>query len=136
MEANGKISGSLDTYLGQLANCENLIPLYQKDFPTYKSDAVWLKRAVSRMYNKECTDDPLYIELVKAYDATAPSADTKYFVATIYISKVKTKKEILIKQAYELETDVFKKGRLAKKLLTVIKNEEVMEQLDNIIEKH
>ncbi|WP_033960048.1 tetratricopeptide repeat protein [Psychroserpens jangbogonensis] len=117
LEANGKISGSLDTYLGQLANCENLIPLYQKDFSTYKNDAVWLKRAVSRMYNKECTDDPLYIELVKAYDATAPSADTKYFVATILYKQNKNKEgDDYIKQAYELETDVFKKGRLAKKI--------------------
>jgi len=117
LEANDKISGSLDTYLGQLANCENLIPLYEKDFPTYKNDAVWLKRAVSRMYNKECTDDPLYIELVKAYDATAPSADTKYFVATILYKQGKNKEgDDYIKQAYELEKDVFKKGRLAKKI--------------------
>lgn len=117
IEANNKISGSLDTYLGQLANCENLIPLYQKDFPTYKDDAVWLKRAVSRMYNKECTDDPLYVELVKAYDATAPSADTKYFVATILYKQGKNSEgDDYIKQAYELETDVFKKGRLAKKI--------------------
>ena len=82
-----------------------------------KHDAVWLKRAVSRMYNKECTDDPLYIELVKAYDATAPSADTKYFVATILYKQGKNKEgDDYIKQAYELETDVFKKGRLAKKI--------------------
>lgn len=117
LEANGKIAGSLDTYLGQLANCENLIPLYQKDFPTYKNDATWLKRAVSRMYNKDCTDDPLYIELVKAYDATAPSADTKYFVATIlYKEGKKQEGDSYIKQAYDLETDPFKKSRLAKKI--------------------
>ncbi|MBR9844985.1 MAG: hypothetical protein GYB35_02195 [Algicola sp.] len=114
LEANEKISGSLDTYLGQLANCENLIPLYKKDFPTYKNDAVWLKRAVSRMYNKECTDDPLYIDLVKAYDATAPSSDTKYFVATIlYKQGNDSEAEKYIKQAYDLETDTFKKGKLA-----------------------
>ncbi|WP_299228394.1 M48 family metallopeptidase [uncultured Psychroserpens sp.] len=117
LEANAKIAGSLDTYLGQLANCENLIPLYQKDFPTYKNDAVWLKRAVSRMYNKECTDDPLYIDLVKAYDATAPSADTKYFVATILYKQGKTKEgDDYIKQAYELEEDGLKKARLAKRI--------------------
>ncbi|MEY8850159.1 hypothetical protein AB9K26_15170 [Psychroserpens sp. XS_ASV72] len=117
LEANDKISGSLDTYLGQLANCENLIPLYKKGFPENKTDAVWLKRAVSRMYNKECTDDPLYVELVKAYDATAPSADTKYFVATILYKQGKDGEgDDYIKQAYELETDVFKKGRLAKKI--------------------
>lgn len=117
LEANDKIAGSLDTYLGQLANCENLIPLYQKDFDANKTNGVWLKRAVSRMYNKECTDDPLYIELVKAYDATAPSADTKYFVATILYKQGKNSEgDDYIKQAYELETDVFKKGRLAKKI--------------------
>lgn len=117
LEANEKVAGSLDTYLGQLANCENLIPLYRKDFPTYKNDAVWLKRSVSRMYNKECTDDPLYIELVKAYDATAPSADTKYFVATILYKEGKNSEgDSYIKQAYELETDAFKKSRLAKKI--------------------
>lgn len=123
IEANDKISGSLDTYLGQLANCENLIPLYQKDFPTYKNDAVWLKRAVSRMYNKECTDDPLYIDLVKAYDATAPSADTKYFVATILYKQDKNKEgDDYIKQAYELETDTFKKGKLAYRIANIFKN--------------
>lgn len=117
LEANDKVAGSLDTYLGQLANCENLIPLYQKDFPTYKNDATWLKRAVSRMYNKECTDDPLYIDLVKAYDATAPSADTKYFVATILYKEGKNSEgDSYIKQAYDLETDAFKKSRLAKKI--------------------
>ena len=117
LEANDKVSGSLDTYLGQLANCENLIPLYKKDFSTYKNDATWLKRAVSRMYNKECTDDPLYIELVKAYDATAPSADTKYFVATILYKEGKNSEgDSYIKQAYDLETDAFKKSRLAKKI--------------------
>ncbi|NRA93859.1 MAG: hypothetical protein HRU26_14490 [Psychroserpens sp.] len=117
LEANGKISGSLDTYLGQLANCENLIPLYKKDFDANKNDAVWLKRAVSRMYNKECTDDPLYIDLVKAYDATEPSADTKYFTATILYKQGKNKEgDDYIKQAFDLETDVFKKSRLAKKI--------------------
>lgn len=117
IEAYAKIGTSLDTYLGQLANCENLIPLYTKNFESNKNDAVWLKRAVSRMYNKECTDDPLYIELVKAYDATAPSADTKYFTATILFKQGKTKEAgEYLKQSYELEEDTFKKARLAERI--------------------
>lgn len=117
LEANEKIAGSLDTYLGQLANCENLIPLYKRDFPTYKNDATWLKRAVSRMYNKDCTDDPLYIELVKAFDQVDPSAETKYFVSTILRKQGKDKEaDGYIKQSYDLQTDPFKKARLAKKI--------------------
>ena len=123
LEAYDKISGSVDTYLGQLANCENLIPLYQKEFPSNKTDAVWLKRAVSRMYNKECTDDPLYIDLVKAYDAAEASSDTKYFVATILYKQGKDKEgDTYIKQAYDLEKDKFKKGKLAIRIANAFKN--------------
>lgn len=123
LEAYDQISGSIDSKLGILANCENLIPLYKKDFQAFKNDAVWLKRAVSRMYNKECTDDPLYVELVKAYDATAPSADTKYFVATVLLKQDKEKEaEGYLKQAYDLETDTYKKGKLAERIASSLKS--------------
>ncbi len=114
LENYNTISGSMDTRLGQLANCENLIPLYEKDFEQNKSDAEWLQRAVSRMYNKECTDAPLYIKMVKAYDAAAPSADTKYFVANLLFSQGKTKEgNEYLDQAYDLETDPLKKAQRA-----------------------
>lgn len=117
LNAFDQISGSVDTQLGDRANCANLIPLYSKDFDANSSNAVWLKRAVSRMYNKECTDDPLYEKLVKAYDATAPSADTKYFVATILLKNGKTSEaESYLKEAYDLESDTFKKAKLANRI--------------------
>ncbi len=114
LENYDKISGSIDSKLGQLANCENLIPLYKKDFEQNKNNAVWLQRAVNRMYNKECTDDPLYIELVKAYDLAAPSADTKYFVASLLFKEGKTKEaNDYLDQAYNLEKDPLKKAKRA-----------------------
>lgn len=123
LEAYDKISGSIDGKLGILANCDNLIPLYKKDFQEFQSDGVWLKRAVSRMYAKECTDDPLYIELVKAYDAVAPSADTKYFVSTVLLKQGKDKEaEDYMKQSFDLETDPYKKGRLAERIGNSLKS--------------
>lgn len=117
LAAYDQVSGSIDSKLGILANCENLIPLYTKDFETYKTDAVWLKRAVNRMYNKECTDDPLYIKLVKAYDATAPSADTKVFVAALLLKDGKETEAIkYFNEAYNLETDGYKKAKLAMRI--------------------
>lgn len=122
LNAYDQISGSIDSQLGDRANCSNLIPLYQKDFNANANDAVWLKRAVSRMYSKECTDDPLYEKLVKAYDATAPSADTKYFVATILLKNGKTSEaESYLKQSYDLETDTFKKAKLANRIGLILK---------------
>ncbi|HNU58597.1 MAG TPA: tetratricopeptide repeat protein, partial [Aquaticitalea sp.] len=114
LENYNTISGSMDTKLGQLANCENLIPLYQKDFEANKSNTEWLQRAVSRMYNKECTTDPLYTTLVKAYDAATPSADTKYFVADLLFSQGKTTEgNKYLDEAYELETNPIKKAKRA-----------------------
>ncbi len=114
LENYSNISGSMDTKMGQLANCENLIPLYKRDFEQNKSNAEWLQRSVSRMYNKECTDDPLYTELVKAYDAAAPSADTKYFVANLLFSQGKTSEgNKYLDEAYDLEKDPLKKAKRA-----------------------
>jgi hypothetical protein len=116
LEANDKIGGSLDAYIGELANCENLIPLYKKDFEMNKTNGAWLKRAVSKMYNKECTDDPLYIELVKAYDQADPSADTKYFVSTVLRKEGKiAEADRYLKESYDMQTDPIKKARMAKK---------------------
>ena len=122
LEAYDKVTGSINTELGGRADCETLIPLYNKDFESKKSDAVWLKRAVNRMYNKECTEDPLYIQLVKAYDQTAPSSDTKVFVAGLLLKDGKTNEALgYFRQASDLETDNYKKGKLAEKIGQILK---------------
>ncbi|MCB0435277.1 MAG: hypothetical protein KDD08_04330 [Mangrovimonas sp.] len=123
LDAFDKVTGSINTKLGQRANCEVLIPLYKKDFEAKKNDAVWLKRAVSRMADKDCTDDPLFIDLVKAYDQTSPSADTKYYVAMLLLKQGKTNEALgYFRQSSDLETDSYKKGKLAEKIGHILKN--------------
>jgi len=124
LAANGKIAGSLDAYIGDLANCENLIPLYKKDFENFRNDSAWLKRSVSKMYNKDCTDDPLYVELVKAYDKADPSAETKYFVSTVLRKQGKNSEaDKYVKESYNLQTDPIKKARMAKKIANDFKKQ-------------
>jgi tetratricopeptide (TPR) repeat protein len=85
--------------------------LYNRDFEANKSNAKWLRRAVSRMYNKECTEDPLFERLARAYAEAAPSADAYYFIAKI-LEKNGDKKgsEEMYAKAFELETDPLKKA--------------------------
>lgn len=105
------------------SNCENLIPLYEKGFESNKSNTLWLKRAVNKMYHTDCKNVPLYEKLVKAYDETAPSADTKYFVASVLFQNGKeTEAESYLKQAFNLELDNYKKGELAYKIGIALKN--------------
>ncbi|TYA74242.1 tetratricopeptide repeat protein [Seonamhaeicola marinus] len=116
------IKSSISKKLDDRADCVNLIPFYTKDFENHKSDAVWLKRAVSKMHQKECSEDPLYETLVIAYDEVAPSADTKFYIAYLLMKKGKINEaEKYLSEAYDLETDAFKKSKLAYKIGQILK---------------
>ncbi len=119
-ESFGKIAGSIDSKLGALADCGNLIPLYQKSFDAKKGDVTWVKRAVGRMFSKECTEDPLFVKLVEAQNALDPSADT-YFYLGLLKQKARDNKGALadFNKALELETDSRKKSKIAYKVATI-----------------
>ncbi len=107
----GQVESGLDNIIIVLSTCERLIPLYERDFEANKNNAKWLKRAVSRMFNKECTDDPLFEKLAKAYADASPSADAYSFVATVLDKNGdKAGAEQMRMRAFELETDPLKKA--------------------------
>lgn len=115
----GKISGSIDSKLGALADCSNLIPLYEKSFEEKKNDVNWVKRAVGRMFSKECTDDPMFKKLFEAQLALDPSADAYVYGGTLKKKAGDTKGAVAdFNKALELETDAKKKSNIAYKIAT------------------
>ncbi|WP_242131460.1 tetratricopeptide repeat protein [Aestuariivivens marinum] len=122
LNAYDQISGSIDGKLGPRANCENLIPLYEKGFEENKGNAIWLQRAAGKMSEKECTDDPLFFKLVNAYHELSPSANSAYYLGILKDKEKKSTEAIAFyKQAIDLETDNFKKSKLAYKVGTALK---------------
>lgn len=116
----GKIAGSIDSKLGPLADCGNLIPLYQKTFDANKTNVVWVKRAVGLMFNKECTEDPLFVKLVEAQNELAPSADTEFYLGILKQKAGDTNGAVVnFNKALELETDSAKKSKIAYKIATI-----------------
>jgi tetratricopeptide (TPR) repeat protein len=121
-ESFGKIAGSIDSKLGALADCTNLIPLYQKSFDSKKSDVTWVKRAVGRMFNKECTDDPMFQKLFEAQLALDPSADAFVYGGNIKLKNGDTNGAIAdFDKALGLETDNYKRSNIAYKVATVFR---------------
>ena len=103
--------------LGDRANCENLIPLYTKDFEANKTNAVWLQRAAGKMSEKECTDDPLFFKLVNAYHDLSPSANSAYYLGILKDKEGKSSEALkFYEQSISLETDNFKKAKLNEKI--------------------
>jgi len=118
----GQIAGSIDAKLGPLADCENLIPLYQKTFDANKSNVVWVKRAVGLMFNKECTDDPMFQKLFEAQLSLDPSADAYVYGGTLKMKNGDTKGALAdFDKALSLETDSYKRSNIAYKVAVINK---------------
>ncbi len=122
-ESYGKVASSVDSKLGALADCDNLIPLYEKSFDEKKDDVKWVKRAVGRMFSKECIDDPMFRKLFEAQLALDPSAD-----AYMYGGALKQKAGDMngaladFNKAVELETDSYKKSEILYKIAATVRN--------------
>lgn len=123
LKAFAKISPSLDSELGERANCENLIPLYEKDFEANKGNALWLQRAAGRMSSKDCTSDPLFFKLVNAYHNLSPSANSAYYLGILKDKEGRSSEAIkYYEQAISLQDDGFKKAKLYNKIAQKLKS--------------
>ena len=106
LRAFGIFGGSTDGAMGALGNCENLVPLYQKDFETYKNDIDWVKKAAGRLAGKDCTDTDLFKQLVESLHKIEPSAKTAKYLGILAGNRGDTAAESrYYQESIDLETD-------------------------------
>lgn len=118
----GKIATSIDAKLGALADCDNLIPLYQKNYEAKKGDVQWVKRAVGRMFAKACTDNPLFQTLFETQLALDPSAEAYLYGGSLKQKAGDYKGAIAdFDKAVALESDPYKKSSLLYKMASIIR---------------
>jgi tetratricopeptide (TPR) repeat protein len=124
LTALGQVEGYLDNTLSEVATCERLVPLYKDNFEANKGNVSWLKRAVSRLNQKECTDNPLYPQMVEAYVNAAPSSDAYVFYAGILMESGDTNKAVeYFNKAIDLESDNYKKAKYYYRLALIMKKQ-------------
>ncbi|MGA0316157.1 MAG: hypothetical protein ACO3LB_00540 [Flavobacteriaceae bacterium] len=115
--AIGTYLSNLDAIIAKEATCENLIPLYQRNFEANKNDALWIKRAASRMDSKECSDDPLFVTLVEALHTLEPSADSAYYLGLLNDKKGNEEEALkYYEESIALQTDDYKKAKILLKI--------------------
>ena len=103
---------STDGLVEQFATCEILVPLYKEKFEENKNDSEWLQRAMNKMGQKDCTDDPLFEQLVAQKNTVQPDANTAYYLGLLNEKKGKTAEaDKYYRQAEQLETDPLKKWK-------------------------
>ncbi|MFD0931917.1 hypothetical protein ACFQ0R_04815 [Psychroflexus salinarum] len=108
-----KIKGSVNSLLGSKADCDNLIPLYKKDFEEKKDDVNWLRNANERLSAKDCTEDPLFFKVSEALHKKDPSANSAYSLGQLAEAEGNRGKALnYFNEAAELETNKIKKSRI------------------------
>jgi len=113
LRAYDQIASGMDRDLGDRANCENLIPLYNRNYEENKNDGLWLQRAMNRLYTKECTDDPLFVKIVEQKNSLEPSANTAYYLGILKDKEGESTEALkYYNQAVELETDNIDKANI------------------------
>ncbi|MCK0157361.1 hypothetical protein MWU65_09245 [Cellulophaga sp. F20128] len=116
-EKYGIVANNMDVKLGSLADCENLIPLYEKNFDAKQDDLEWVKRAVSRMFNKECLDSEMFKKLFQRQLAMEPSANAYVYSAALKLKEGDKSGALQdFTKASELETDPYKKSKILYKI--------------------
>jgi len=111
LTALSQVENVLDGILGEVATCDRLIPLYKKGFDAHKTDTKWLRRAVSRLFAKECTEDALYPKMVEAWVNSDPSPKAYIFYAGVLEKRGEKKKALEYRnKAVDLEEDPYKKA--------------------------
>ncbi len=113
LKAYSKVKGGVNGKLGVLADCTNLIPLYNGQFDAKKGDIEWVKRATRRMYSKECTDDPLFFKLVESQHKLEPSAKSALYLGRLAEKDKNSAKALeYYNQSAELETNKSDKAKV------------------------
>ena len=122
-KAMGTFLSNLDVIIYKEATCVNLVPLFKKNFEEFKTDAVWMKRAVNRMDKNECSDDPFFVTLVEAMHTLDPSADSAYYLGILKDKTGDTKGALeYYEESISLHTDPYKKAKILYKIAVKPKN--------------
>lgn len=106
------VESSVNGKLGQLADCENLIPFYEKDYENKKNDIDWIKAASNRLDAKDC-GSKLSTKLAARLNELEPSSTSAYLLGKQAEAEGKSSKALeYFNQAVELEKDNSKKARI------------------------
>ena len=109
----------IERKVGDRANCDNLIILYEKSYEEKKNDGIWLGRALTRLSKKDCMDSVLYVKILEQKNILDPNADVYYYLGIIKDKEGKSAEALeYYNQAIQLENDGYEKAKILFRIAT------------------
>ena len=124
LKAYDQISKGMEKKVGDRANCDNLIVLYDRSYEENKDNGIWLQRALNRLFNKECMDSELFVKILQQKNMLDPNASTAYYLGIIKAKEGKSSEALeYYNQAIELENDGYEKAKILFRIATQFKKD-------------
>lgn len=76
-----RVIAGLDSYMGDLLVCDNLVPYAQKNYETHKEDTDWLLAMAKTLFVK-CKTAPIFGTIATQLHSLKPSSKSAYYLAT------------------------------------------------------
>ncbi len=117
------VAKNMDKILGELGDCEHLVPLYKRTFEENKNNPSWLRKAASNLSKKDCSNDPVFEKLVVQLDKIEPSYNSAYYLGILKEKKGQINSAInYYKKAINLADKAYDKAKIYYKLAKLSKN--------------
>lgn len=117
------IRNSVDKVIGSRADCENLIPMFQKDFEEYKNDVEWVRNTADRLFKKECTDTDFFVQVVAQQHQLEPSAKSALYLGQLSFDKKEVNQAMkYFKESAELEENKADKAKVYYRIANTYKD--------------
>ena len=124
LKAYDQISKGMEKKVGDRANCDNLILLYDRSYEENKNNGIWLQRALNRLFNKECMDSQLFVKILQQKNMLDPNASTSYYLGIIKAKEGKSSEALeYYNQAIKLESDGYEKAKILFRIATQFKKD-------------
>lgn len=117
------IRNSVDKVIGSRADCENLIPIFEKDYEENKNNIDWINNAADRLFKKECTDTDFFVQVVAQQHQLEPSAKSALYLGQLSFDKKEVNQAMkYFKESAELEENQADKAKVLYKIANTYKD--------------
>lgn len=110
----------IEPLVSDYMDCETLLPMVKRNYPDQKGNAEQLNRMFSQLRMARCTDDPIYMKVLKSLNELEPTADNSFRIANSLSTGGNLRGSIPhYQKAAELEKDNAKKAEYLLELAKV-----------------
>lgn len=115
-----RVIAGLDSYMGDLLTCDNLLPYAQKNYEKHQLDIDWLSATAKALFVK-CKSAPIFGTIATQLHSLQPTSKSAYYLATYTLQTGDQNKAVdFFTQSVSLATNKMEKATTAYTIASIL----------------